>query len=107
MFEERNNPILNTNIILYDKQRNMNGLEPVFFNTLLKNRKQRAGGGVERKLEETMFITFMKALKQLCSAVSLYGNVFVCGRQLLQSGLNSMKANGNPFQRPARTLLLQ
>lgn len=43
MFEERNYPILNTNIILYDKQRNMNGLEPVFFNTLLKNRKERTG----------------------------------------------------------------
>jgi len=44
MFEETNNPILNTNIILHDKQRNVNGLEPVFFTTLLKDRKERTGG---------------------------------------------------------------
>lgn len=49
MFEERNDLILNSNIILYDKQRNMNGLEPEFFNSLLKNRKERRGGGKKKE----------------------------------------------------------
>lgn len=30
MFEERNNPILNTNISLYGDQRKINGLDSIF-----------------------------------------------------------------------------
>jgi len=47
------------------------------------------------KLREIQFITFMKAVKQLYSAVSLHGKAFVCGRQVFQSGLKTVKANYN------------
>lgn len=43
-------------------------------------------------------ITFMKELKQLCSAVLVYGKLFVCGRQFLHSGLKPVKADETPFK---------
>lgn len=66
MFEERINPILNTNIILYGEQRKMHGLETVFFNAQEQEREGR-----ERKLGEPKFIMFIKASKQLCSAITV------------------------------------
>lgn len=66
MFEQRNNPILNTNIILHDKQRKMNGLDSIFQCSRIGK-----GGEGEEVGGNFKFIMFMKTSKQLCSTIHL------------------------------------
>lgn len=85
----------------------MSRLETVFFNTAQEweIKKYKINKKI-KKVGETKFIAFMTALKQLYSTVSVYGKL-ACGGQVFQSGLKSVKANRNPFQRPKYTSVVQ